>query len=73
MMEISLKLLLKSFNNEDRKFIESVCADNNIPVKLIEDLMQKEHSYRHQIKRTKIFTDMEKLVENFANGVVNEI
>jgi len=64
---------VKSFNGEDRKFIESVCDDNNIPVKLIEDLMQKEHSYRHQIKRTKIFTDMEKLVENFANGVVNEI
>jgi len=64
---------VKSFNDEDRKFIELVCVDNNIPVKLIEDLMQKEHSYRHQIKRTKIFTDMEKLVENFANGVVNEI
>ena len=64
---------VKSFNGEDRKFIEKICDENNIPVKLIEDLMQKEHSYRHQIKRTKIFTDMEKLVENFANGVVNEI
>jgi len=64
---------VKSFNDEERKFIADVCEDNNIPVKLIEDLMQKEHSYRHQIKRTKIFTDMENLVENFANGVVNEI
>jgi len=64
---------VKSFNGEDRKFIEKICDENNIPVKLIEDLMQKEHTYRHQIKRTKIFTDMEKLVENFANGVVNEI
>jgi len=64
---------VKSFDGEDRKFIESICEENEIPVKLIEDLMQKEYSYRHQIKRTKIFTDMEKLVENFANGVVNEI
>ena len=64
---------VKSFNDEDRKFIELACNENNIPVKLIEDLMQKEHTYRHQLKRTKIFTDMEKLVENFANGVVNEI
>ena len=63
----------KSFNGEERKFIESVCIDKDIPVKLIEDLMQKEHNYRHQIKRTKIFTEMESLVENFANGVVNEI
>ncbi len=64
---------IKSFNSEEREFVEAVCEENNIPVKLIEDLMQKEHSYRHQIKRTKIFTDMEKLVENFANGVVNEV
>jgi len=64
---------VKSFNNEERQFIAKVCDDNDIPVKLIEDLMQKEHSYRHQIKRTKIFTEMESLVENFATGVVNEI
>ena len=63
----------KSFNGEERKFIENICVDNGIPVKLIEDLMQKEHNYRHQIKRNKIFTEMESLVENFANGVVNEI
>jgi DNA sulfur modification protein DndC len=63
----------KSFNDKDRKFIQKVCDEKEIPVKLIEELMQKEHSYRHQIKRTKIFTDMEELVENFANGVVNEI
>ena len=64
---------IKSFNGEERDYIESVCTDNGIPVKLIEDLMQKEHSYRHHIKRTKLFTEMENLVENFANGVVNEI
>jgi len=64
---------IKSFNDEERQYIEGVCDDNGIPVKLIEDLMQKEHSYRHQLKRTKIFTEMENLVENFANGVVNEI
>ncbi|ADN10048.1 DNA phosphorothioation system sulfurtransferase DndC [Sulfurimonas autotrophica] len=40
---------VKSFNGQEKKFIESICEKNNIPVKLIEDLMQKEHSYRHQI------------------------
>lgn len=64
---------VKSFNGEEREFIESICDENEIPLKLMEDLMQKEHSYRHQLKRTKIFTEMENLVENFANGVVNEI
>ena len=64
---------VKSFNDEERGFIESVCKDNDVPLKLIEDLMQKEHSYRHQLKRTKIFTEIENLVENFANGVVNEV
>ena len=64
---------VKSFNGEERDFVQNACEENGIPVKLIEDLMQKEHSYRHQLKRTKIFTEMENLVENFANGVVNEI
>ena len=64
---------VKSFNGEEREFIQNICDENNIPLKLIEDLMQKEHSSRHQLKRTKIFTEMENLVENFANGVVNEI
>lgn len=63
----------KSFDLKERDFIESICKEHNIPVKLIEDLMQKEHSSRHQIKRTKIFTEMESLVENFATGIVNEI
>ncbi len=64
---------IKSFNSKERKFIEDICNEYHIPVKLIEDLMQKEHSSRHQIKRTKIFTEMENLVESFATGVVNEI
>jgi len=63
----------KSFDLKERDFIENICKEHNIPVKLIEDLMQKEHSSRHQIKRTKIFTEMESLVENFATGIVNEI
>ncbi len=63
---------IKSFNDEEREFVQELCNNNEIPVKLIEDLMQKEHSYRHQLKRTKIFTEMENLVENFANGIVNE-
>jgi len=64
---------VKSFNGEEREFIQIACDKNGIPVKLIEELMQKEHAYRHQLKRTKIFTEMESLVENFANGVVNGV
>jgi len=68
---------VKSFNEEERQFIEKECNSENlpiqIPIKLIEDLMQTEHNYRHQLRRSKIFTEMENLVENFANGVVNEI
>lgn len=64
---------VKSFDEKERNYIDALCEENEIPTKLIEDLMQKEHSYRHQIKRTKIFTEMENLVENFSNGVVNEI
>jgi DNA sulfur modification protein DndC len=64
---------VKSFNGEEREFVQKTCDNNHIPIKLIEELMQKEHSYRHQLKRTKICTEMENLVENFANGVVNEI
>ena len=64
---------VKSFDEKERTYIDSICESNNIPTKLMEDLMQKEHSYRHQIKRTRIFTEMETLVENFANGIVNEI
>jgi len=68
-----LKITLPNKNKNEREYIDTICQKNDIPTKLIEDLMQKEHSYRHQLKRTKIFTEMENLVENFANGVVNEI
>jgi len=68
---------VKSFNEEERQFIEEECNSDTlpvkIPIKLIEDLMQIEHNYRHQLRRSKIFTEMENLVEHFANGEVNEI
>jgi DNA sulfur modification protein DndC len=68
---------VKSFNEEEREFIEKECNSDTlplkIPIKLIEDLMQIEHNYRHQLRRSKIFTEMENLVEHFANGEVNEI
>ena len=41
--------LSETGNYEDMKFIEFVCEENNIAVKLIEDSMQKVHRYRHQI------------------------
>lgn len=63
----------KSFNNDEQSFIQKVCDKHDLPLKLIEDLMQKEHTYRHQLRRTKLFTEMEELVESYAIGKVNAI
>jgi DNA sulfur modification protein DndC len=63
----------KSFNNDEKEYIKSVCDKHHVPLNLVEDLMQKEHAYRHQLRRTKLFTEMEELVSSFAVGKVNEI
>lgn len=62
----------KSFSPTERGFIGKLCDEKEIPVKLIEEIIEKEHGCRHHSRRTKIFAEIESLVENFANGVVNE-
>lgn len=61
----------KSFGSDERSFIQNLCDEEGVPVKLLEEIMEKEHSYRHHMRRTKIFSEIEGVVENFANGVVN--
>lgn len=62
---------VKAFGPEDQKYIQALCDEENIDVTLIEHIMQKEHAYRHQLKRIKLFTEMEALVEHYATGKVN--
>lgn len=64
---------VKAFNGEERSYIQHICQEHDIDVELIEHIMQKEHSYRHQLKRTKLFTEMEALVEHYSTGRVNAV
>lgn len=62
---------VKAFNDKERNYIKGICDAHDIDVELIEHIMQKEHAYRHQLKRTKLFTELEALVEHYATGKVN--
>ena len=64
---------VKAFGAEDREYIKSLCDEENIDIELIEHIMQKEHSHRHQLKRTKLFSELEAVVENYATGKINAI
>lgn len=64
---------VKAFNGQERSYIQSICKEHDIDVELIEHIMQKEHAYRHQLKRTKLFTEMEALVEHYATGKINAV
>lgn len=64
---------VKAFNGEERSYIQKICQNHAIDVELIEHIMQKEHAYRHQLKRIKLFTEMEALVEHYATGKVNAV
>ena len=39
----------------------------------MDKLLQTEHKYRHQLKRSGIFTDIEAVVESYSSGKINEI
>ena len=39
----------------------------------MDKLIQTEHKYRHQLKRSGVFTDIEQIVESYASGKINEI
>ena len=50
-----------------------LCEKNGITIELMDKLIQVEHKYRHQLKRSGIFTDIEEIVEAYALGKINEI
>lgn len=64
---------VKAFNEEDKKEIDQICQNNGIPIQLIERILQVEHSHRHQLKRSRVFTELDELVESYAIGQLNEI
>ena len=67
----------KTFDKKEVEYIEKACSSEDlpvkIPVKLMQDIMELEHGYRYQLRRGKIFNEMEEIIEHFANGVANEI
>ncbi|MEV9524916.1 DNA phosphorothioation system sulfurtransferase DndC [Aliarcobacter butzleri] len=63
----------KSFSNREQNHFKSLCEKNRIQIELIDKLIQVEHKYRHQLKRSGVFTDIEEIVEAYALGKINEI
>jgi len=63
----------KSFSKNEKDYFSSLCTDNNIEIELMDKLLQTEHKYRHQLKRSGILTDIEEVVESYASGKINEI
>jgi len=63
----------KSFSKNEKDYFSSLCTNNNIEIELMDKLLQTEHKYRHQLKRSGILTDIEEVVESYASGKINEI
>lgn len=63
----------KSFSNNEQNHFKVLCDKNGIKIELMDKLIQVEHKYRHQLKRSGIFTDIEEIVEAYALGKINEI
>ena len=63
----------KAFSSDEQKYFQSLCKENGIQIELMDKLIQTEHKYRHQLKRSGIFTDIEEIVESYASGKINEI
>lgn len=64
---------VKSFNEYEQEYIQSMCEDNGINKELIDHIMQCEHSYRHHSIRAKAFGEFETIIERFAKGQLNEV
>lgn len=63
----------KAFSQDEKEYFSNLCGDNSITIELMDELLQTEHKYRHQLKRSGILLDIEKVVESYAKGKVNEI
>lgn len=63
----------KAFSSEEKKYFSLLCEQNNISLELMDQLLQTEHKYRHQLKRSGILMGIESIVESYATGKINEI
>ncbi|MDH4943962.1 DNA phosphorothioation system sulfurtransferase DndC [Sulfurimonas sp. C5] len=63
----------KAFSVEEREYFSSLCEENSISIELMDKLLQTEHKYRHQLKRSGVLVDIEKVVEAYGTGKINEI
>ena len=64
---------IKGFNEQDRQDIEEICTKEGIPWQLMAHVLQIEHSHRHQLKRSGVFTALDNVIESYALGKINEI
>ena len=64
---------VKTFNEDEQEYIETICKENNINKALIDHIMQCEHSFRHHTIRAKAFNEFETIIERYAKGQLNEI
>jgi DNA sulfur modification protein DndC len=63
----------KAFSSKEQEYFKILCEENAIQIELMDKLIQTEHKYRHQLKRSGVFTDIEEIVEAYALGKINEI
>lgn len=63
----------KSFSEDEKNYLNHLCKENNIETVLMDKLLQTEHKYRHQLRRSGILIDIEDVVEAYATGKINEI
>lgn len=63
----------KAFTKEEKEYFSSVCEENNINIALMDKLLQTEHKYRHQLKRSGVFIDIEEIAEAYSLGKLNEV
>lgn len=63
----------KAFSKEERAFFTSLSVEKGIKIELMDQLLQTEHKYRHQLKRSGILMDIEAVAEAYALGKLNEI
>lgn len=63
----------KTFSEIEREYVKSICKEENIELELIDKIIQAEHKYRHQLKRSGVLTEVEDLIEAYSLGKINAV
>jgi len=63
----------KTFSAIEKEYFEDICKKEYIELELIDKVIQVEHKYRHQLKRSGVLTELEELVEAYSLGKINAI